>query len=88
VTVPGLGSFLARRRIAGAAQVLLAITGNALSVWWFVQFLRQWAEDGYLPTDGGPHFAIGLTGVGVFAVAWVWSLLTSLWIVRASRSPE
>ena len=87
LVLPGLGSFLARRRIAGAAQGLLAGFGAGLSVWWLVLLARQWAQDGYFPWDGGDDFRIGITGVLVFAVAWVWSLATSLAILRAAKRP-
>jgi hypothetical protein len=88
VVLPGLGSFLARRRIAGAAQAMLAGTGAGMSLWWLVLLARQWADDGYFPIDGGNDFRIGVTGVLVFAVAWVWSLVTSLSVLHAARSPK
>ena len=85
MVLPGLGSFLARRRIAGALQAAIAGTGAALSVWWLFLLARQWAEDGYFPIDGGDHFRFGIIGVLVFAVAWVWSLATSVSVIRAAR---
>ena len=88
LVLPGLGSFLARRRIAGAAQAMLAGVGAGLSVWWLALLARQWAQDGYFPWDGGNDFRIGVTGVLVFAVAWVWSLATSLAVLRAARSRQ
>jgi hypothetical protein len=88
LVLPGLGSLLVRRRVAGAAQVAIAASGASLSVWWLVQLARQWADDGYFPWDGGPHFAAGIIGVLVFGVAWLWSLGTSLAAVRAARRSE
>ena len=86
LVLPGLGSFLVRRRIAGAAQAVVAVVGAGLSLWWLVLLARQWAEDGYFPWDGGDHLRIGIVGVLVFAVAWVWSLVTSLSVVHAARN--
>ena len=86
LVLPGLGSFLARRRIAGAAQAMLAAVGGAMSVWWLILLTRQWTEDGYFPWDGGADFRIGIFGVLIFGVAWVWSLATSLAVVLAARS--
>ena len=74
-----------RRRTAGLAQAAIAVGGGAMSVWWLLQVARQWAEDGYFAWDGGAHFAVGLAGVLVFAIAWVWSLGTSLSAVRAAK---
>ena len=88
LVLPGLGSFLVRRRIAGAAQAMLAGIGAAMSVWWLVLLARQWTEDGYFPWDGGDDFRIGIFGALLFAVAWVWSLVTSLIVVRAARTPK
>lgn len=85
MVLPGLGSFLARRRIAGALQAALAGMGAGLSVWWLFLLARQWAEEGYFPIDGGEDFRIGIVGVLIFAVAWVWSLATSLSVLRAAR---
>jgi hypothetical protein len=86
LVLPGLGSLLVRRRIAGAAQVMLAGMGAGMSVWWLLLLARQWAEDGYFPWDGGADFRIGIFGVLIFGVAWVWSLATSLSVIHAART--
>jgi len=86
MVLPGLGSFLARRRIAGVLQAALAGTGAGLSVWWLFLLARQWAEDGYFPIDGGADFRIGIFGVLIFAAAWVWSLGTSLAVIHTART--
>jgi hypothetical protein len=85
LVLPGLGSFLARRRAAGAAQATGASIGAGMSLWWLILLARQWADDGYFPIDGGDSFRIGIAGVLLFAVAWVWSLATSLSVLRAAR---
>ena len=86
LVLPGLGSFLARRRVAGAAQALLAGPGFAMSFWWVIQLGRQWNDEGYFPWDGGPHFRLGFTGFALWAVAWVWALTTSLSVIYAART--
>jgi hypothetical protein len=86
LVLPGLGSFLARRRISGAAQALLAGTGFVMSFWWLILLGRQWTEEGYFPWDGGSDFSLGLTGFALFAVAWIWSLATSLSVIYAART--
>jgi len=88
LVLPGLGSFLARRRIAGAAQAMLAGTGAGMSVWWLLLLARQWTEEGYFPWDGGADFRIGIFGVLVFGIAWLWSLATSLAVLYAARTYE
>ena len=85
LVLPGLGSFLVGRRITGAAQALVALVGAAMSLWWLILLSRQWALEGYFPIDGGDDFRIGVTGVIVFAAAWMWSLATGLAVVRDVR---
>ena len=84
--LPGLGSVIAGRRVAGAGQALIASVGAGLSMWWLAAFFRQWAEDGFFPADGGESFRFGLIGVALFAAAWLWSLATSLSVIRSIRS--
>jgi hypothetical protein len=86
--LPGLGSVLAGRRGPGAAQALIASVGAGLSTWWLVLLARQWAEDGSFPIDGGSDLRIGVFGVLLFAAAWLWSLATSLSVLRAVRAPR
>jgi hypothetical protein len=88
LVLPGLGSLVARRRVEGLGQAVLALGGTALALYWLVSFGREWMRTEELPTDGGPDFAYGLLGVAVFAVGWLWSLVTSLLVVRAVRRPR
>ena len=85
LVLPGLGSFLVGRRMTGVVQAVLACTGAGMSAWWLILLSRQWAQDGYFPIDGGPDFRTGVSGVLVFAVGWVWSLVTSLSVVYDVR---
>ncbi len=83
--LPGLGSFLAGQRFVGAAQMLLALTGFGLNLFWCVAFAAQWITK-QLPLDGGHQFRWGLIGVGLFALSWFWGLATGLQIRRAART--
>ncbi len=85
LVLPGLGSFLVGRRITGVAQAVLASIGAGMSAWWLILLARQWTQESYFPIDGGDDFRIGVFGVLVFAVAWVWSLVTSLTVVHEAR---
>lgn len=84
--LPGLGSLIAGRRAPGAVQALIASAGAGLSLFWLVAFFRQWSEDGFFPADGGESFRFGVIGVALFAAAWLWSLATSLSILRGIRT--
>jgi hypothetical protein len=83
--LPGLGSLTAGRRV-GWLQAALALSGGIVSLAWLAGFVREWIRLGAFPLDGGPDLSSGLAGVGAFGVAWLWSLATSLDLVRRARS--
>lgn len=85
LVLPGLGSWLAGRRIVGTFQALLALTGFALTGFWFMRFVADCANARPSPPEGGRYLLLGLAGVGVFLFGWLWALATSLQIVRAAR---
>jgi hypothetical protein len=80
LVLPGLGSLLVGRRV-GWIQAALAVGGFVLTLVWLVSFLRTWISLGEFPLDAGPEMGRGLYGIALFAVAWLWSLGTSLHVV-------
>ena len=83
VATPGLGSLIARRWVAGFGQLLLSIAGFVLIMVWFyqlviVQFYGQMTGNVTVQPVG----YIGLTGAGIFAAAWLWSLGTSILLMQ------
>jgi hypothetical protein len=85
LALPGLGSFLAGRRVTGFFQAALALTGFGLTGFWFFSFIALWFRTGEFPMDGA-HLAVGLGGVGLFTAAWCWALVAGLAIVRKARA--
>jgi ABC-type dipeptide/oligopeptide/nickel transport system permease component len=98
VALPGSGSLLAGR-VSGYAQMALAVGGMLISVVFgvpaFVWGLRNWSRlrDPY----GDPFAMLGeilwkfrwaLLGLGVFAVGWLWGLVSGLGIVHAAKRAE
>ena len=85
LATPGLGSLLAGRRLAGLGQLTLAVAGFVLVILWFLSVLRQF----YGMVEGSveikPVGWIGLAGAGLFAAAWVWSLVTSIGLIREAH---
>lgn len=71
--LPGLGTLVLRRWLAGIVQLLLATCGAAGSVAWLLSFMREWRHLGSFPIDRGPLFPIGLLGTTAFVVAWAWA---------------
>lgn len=85
LVLPGLGSLMAGRRIAGVLQMLLTLTGFGLTGYWFTTFCYQWWQTRCFPFDGGPQLGWGLLGVLLFLAGWGWALATGLRILRAAR---
>ena len=86
LATPGLGSLFAGRWIAGSGQLLLSLLGFGLVLVWFVQMMLSYY--GQMFGDGTAHHPPTYTGLVLgavtFALAWVWSLLTSFSLLRAA----
>ena len=79
LATPGLGSLMAGRWFAGTGQLLLALAGFVLLLVWFVRVMDHYY--GLMFSDAAPQpvkpiWLIG--GGGLFAVSWVWALITSI----------
>ncbi|NQU09676.1 hypothetical protein HQ590_02710 [bacterium] len=85
--LPGLGSLLGGRKV-GWFQAPLALAGFALTAFWFTTFVAAWVRTRAVPLDGGPHFRLGLLGVGLFFAAWLWGLATGVQLQRRARDPS
>jgi len=85
---PGLGSLLAGRRLAGLGQLLLAVAGFVMVVAWFFLLALQMYEE--LVNDAPPKSVarLGELGGAIFLAAWVWSLVTSLSVLREARAND
>jgi hypothetical protein len=82
---PGLGTVLAKRRV-GYLQLLLAVVGFCLSCGWILWFIVTVLRTLDYPPSGHWHWwALGL-GAALFAGAWGWSLLSSLAMLKDSKS--
>ena len=78
---------MAGRRAAGIGQLLVAVAGFLMIVGWFVLLARQIYNE--LINDAQPKSVAwrAEAGAAVFAAAWLWSLVTSLSILREARPP-
>jgi len=84
---PGLGSLMARRVFAGTGQLLLALAGFVLIVGWIFElchhvFLQQLGEP--VPPDSSGW--MGKWGIICFGASWLWSLVTSLSLLRQAKA--
>ena len=85
---PGLGSLMAGRRAAGIGQLLLAVAGFVMVVGWSVQQAIQTYNQ--IVNDAGTQSVVwlGEAGAAAFIAAWLWSLVTSLSVLREARANE
>ena len=85
LATPGLGSLLAGRIVAGIGQLVLAVIGFAMVLVWFVTVIIQFYS--LINSDVKPRSAtwLVLAGFGVFGLAWLWALATTLSLLREAR---
>lgn len=85
-TTPGLGSFLAGRRWVGSLQMLMAVSGFGVLILWFWDLAQRfWDLLQSGDTTVQPDLRqLGLGGA-LFGGAWLWSLWTSIAILRQER---
>jgi hypothetical protein len=80
---------MARRYLEGAGQLLLALLGFGLILAWFtslmVKTFREVDEQG---ASMNSVAWIGEAGAAVFALSWIWSLITSLSLMREAKANE
>ena len=85
VTVPGLGSLAAGRKI-GFVQAGLALAGFGLSLAGMLGFLHEWRAMGEYPEGFTPSLWVALVGMLLFFCAWFWALRTSVRLHRELKS--
>ena len=98
LTLPGFGTLLAGR-ITGYFQVAITLVGFALSLIFTLRFFAWYLSnharleqlkdepERYLLEMWHP-MRWAVLGIGLFAVAWLWSLASSMAILSAARKAE
>ena len=79
---------MAGRPVAGIGQLLVAVAGFVLVMLWFALRMSQLYNQ--VVNDAQPKSAAwaGEAGAALFAAAWLWSLVTSLSVLREARTSE
>lgn len=85
---PGLGSLMGGRIVAGTGQLILALIGFAIVIYWFLRTMQEYYSllSSEEPTVSYAKF--GWSGLLFFAAAWLWSLLTSISLMREAKAQE
>jgi hypothetical protein len=79
---------MARRYLAGSGQLLLALIGFGLILAWFLSLMSEIYKA--INSEVTPRSVawIGELGAVFFGAAWLWSLVTSLSLIREARANE
>ncbi len=82
LATPGLGTVLAGRWLAGAAQLALSVSGFVLVNLWFFELFKSLIAS----AEPAPawHWQ---AGVALFGLAWIASAWTSLDLVKKASPP-
>jgi len=89
---PGLGTIMAGRRI-GYLQAVIMVVGFVLTtgfmLWFIVIAVRHTLNTGGPAPDfaalSAPYAWIGKSGSALSLLAWCWSLVSSINVLRAAR---
>lgn len=79
------------RILAGLGQLLLALIGFGFVVLWFLKTIKVYYSlaDEDAPDAAHVSYAkLFLAGALFFGASWLWSLLTSISLVRNAKVPE
>jgi 4a-hydroxytetrahydrobiopterin dehydratase len=87
LATPGLGSLFCGRWIAGSGQLLLSVAGFTLILLWFIKEIIPYY--GLMFSDVPPHLPglkMLVAGGNLFAIAWLWSAVTSFNLLREASA--
>lgn len=98
LAVPGCGSLVAGR-VSGYFQLLLAVVGLTLTVFFGLKFMiwyvNHWSEMQQTPGDMGANFQElwarlrwALLGMLVFLAGMLWAMLSSIGILLESKNAQ
>jgi hypothetical protein len=83
---PGLGSVMAGRWVAGIGQLLIAIIGFGMVIAWFALTLRESYKLMDFSVEPKSYAWLGKSGGIVFMVSWLWSLVTSIQLIKEAKA--
>jgi len=85
---PGLGSLMGGRLVEGLGQLFLAAAGFGIFFAWFVLTMKAGYDVAFNDAPAKSYLAWFVIGVALFAVAWIWALVTSLRLLRHASAAE
>ncbi len=85
--IPGLGSVLGGRKV-GYLQMLLSLLGFLMAALWMFCLTQELLDMERVPPNGGSRLVVGLVGLLLFGIAWIWGLITGISMLRRARPPN
>lgn len=85
LVLPGAGTMAGGRKLSGLVQTLVALLGFVLVCAWMVYWVSDMVRTGVPSVGLGPHGDLGLVGLLLAVVSWVWGLVSGLAILREAR---
>jgi len=87
---PGFGSLLAGKVVAGLGQLFIFLAGFTLFCIWAVVNMINYSHLAFdeAPPEPNRWGGRAVVGLGLCGVAWVWSLFTSLQLIKAARQGD
>jgi 4a-hydroxytetrahydrobiopterin dehydratase len=84
LATPGLGSLMAGRWLAGTGQLLIFLAGFVIYCVWAIKYLAAYYNLMYgdAPPPNPSLSRMAWTGVTLCAAGWLWSLVTSISLMR------
>lgn len=79
---------MAGRWVAGIGQLILAVVGFCLVVAWFFMVMSQFYQQLNAEAPSRSFARLGEVGALIFGAAWLWSLVTSLSLLREARDND
>jgi len=88
LALPGLGSLLSGRWLAGTGQIIFVTAGSVMLFIWLFKVLAQYY--GLMFGDVQPQAVgwIGETGGVLFVISWLWASVTSFSLFREAAAQE
>lgn len=85
LVTPGFGTLMVGKIAVGLAQLTLAFAGFGGMLVWFGAVMWQYYGQISGNVEVKPVGWIGIVGAGLFLAAWLWSLATSIGLIRQAR---
>jgi hypothetical protein len=89
---PGLGSLMGGRILAGLGQLFIFLIGFGFVCIWFYRMMKSYYSLSDFSAESAPDHPLYLhyflAGFLFAGASWLWSLLTSIQMVRQAKTPE